>query len=290
MTTQDFFDTIFDYNEYTSFAKHSKGTNVYKVDDHQNYTSWVNFFSINPINPLEDTNPIEEYHSADRPRRCDKNVMVYRNILIEMDKMSLEEQDSLVKTLKMPYTTKVFSGGKSYHFIISLEEPVETEQEYRALVERVHKALGGKEVVDTSCKNPSRFSRFPGVIRHDKGTEQTLLEVKERVKLKDLQEWVASLVGEESPKTINPFKGTTTQYDNTISKSNVLNGFTLNFIMMGATEGDRNNSLFKAACDMAKCGYNQEEALEKLSGPSKLEQEEIIRTIKSAYNRVQSEQ
>ena len=169
MTNSDFFYTLFNEGEYTSFARHQRGTKVYDIDNtHESVASWVVFFCINPLHGTKDLNPIEEYHTEDKPRRADANVVVYRNILIEMDSIPVEDQAEFIEKTGLPYTTSVFSGGKSIHYIISLETPIESEKAYRKLVERIHKALGGKSVVDVACKNPSRFSRFPNAQRPDK--------------------------------------------------------------------------------------------------------------------------
>ncbi|RMG86204.1 MAG: winged helix-turn-helix transcriptional regulator [Chloroflexi bacterium] len=64
---------------------------------------------------------------------------------------------------------------------------------------------------------------------------------------------------------------------------------TQDYIVRGHTvpEGERNNRLFKAACDMAGCGYTKYEAWEKLAEPamrSGLPEAEVRRTINSAYS------
>lgn len=289
MNTKDFFNVLFDEGEHTSFGKHKEATKVYPVSSFGSYTHWVNLFCINPLHPTKDLNPYEAYHHEDKPRRCDKNVVVYRNILIEMDTIALDLQLNLIRDMGMPYSAVTFSGGKSYHFIISLQTPLSDEKTYRKLVERLHKALGGKTVVDRACKNPSRFSRFPNVPRHDKDQAiQTLVEVKARVANQTLTNWIDSKIGpeiEEQPKQ-KAYEATT----NTKPFLNkVLSGFTLNFIMMGAVEGERNLSLFRAACDMAKCGYSEEEAFDRLSEPSGLDYKEVGRTIKSAYAKIRAE-
>lgn len=60
--------------------------------------------------------------------------------------------------------------------------------------------------------------------------------------------------------------------------------------MCGAPEGERNISLFKAACDLFKCGYNEDEIIDKLERPSGLDNQEVVRTIKSAIRKVENDQ
>ena len=62
---------------------------------------------------------------------------------------------------------------------------------------------------------------------------------------------------------------------------------TRNFIFSGATEGDRNNRLFAAACDLHGNGYGKQTAIELLAGVASrcgLQDQEIYTTINSAYN------
>lgn len=63
---------------------------------------------------------------------------------------------------------------------------------------------------------------------------------------------------------------------------------TLHFLVDGAPEGERNDRLFKAACDMAGCGYPEPDAKNKLLPVADrigLERPEADRTIESAYSR-----
>ncbi len=297
MNITDFFYTLFDENEYTSFARHQQGTKVYNIDEtHEAVAPWAVLFCINPLHGSKDLNPTEDYHAEDKPRRADANVLKYRNILIEMDSIPVEDQAIFIQKVGLPYTTSVFSGGKSIHYIISLQTPIESEKAYRKLVERIHRALGGKTVVDVACKNPSRFSRFPNGLREDKNNAvQELISVGERIDNLVLEEWLLSKgvkeIEERSQRPVGGYDNLTAhEYNNTISKTRAMNGFTLNFIMCGAPEGERNLSLFKAACDLFKCGYDEDEVYDRLEGPSGLERIEVARTIKSAQRKVENEQ
>lgn len=285
-----FFTILFDAGQHTSFAAHKKGTKVYPVSSHGS-KPWANLFTINALHPSQDLKPTEEYHHADKPRRADHNVVCYRNILVEMDHMPVDEQMDFINDLGMPYSVATFSGSKSIHFIISLEEALVSENEYRHLCERVHKALGGKEVVDVACKNPSRFSRFPNMPRNDKDNViQTLLGLRSRVHNQDLLTWIESKIGpdvqeaarEYAERSGKPYIG-----DNTITPGGTLNGFTLNLLMMGAPEGERNQSVFKAGCDFCKCGYDLDEAISRIQDAVDLPAQEVEQTVKSAYRRVE---
>lgn len=278
-----FFNTLFDPGQALCLAKHSKGTKVYDLSAVFDI-KWANFFTINALHPTMDLNPTEEYHSADKPRRADHNVVCYRNILVEMDSVALDKQEEFIEKIGMPYSTSVYSGGKSIHYIISLVTPV-TADELRTLSDRVYNALGGRTVVDTSCKNPSRLSRFPDADRD--GVKQDLLEVKGRVENDTLIQWLNSKLGPEVKKSQfnkSSYKG------DFKAGTGTLNGFTLHLLMFGAEEGQRNSQLFKAACDFAKCGYEREDAIQRLGRKLDLPQDEIVRTVKSAYRKVEADQ
>jgi len=125
-------------------------------------------------------NPLRDSHS-------DENVTAFRNILIESDVLSLGEQKEYIEGLELPYSTCCFSGGKSYHFIISLTESLSSADDYTKLVRRILQAV---PLADQSKANPCRVSRFPFHIRAS-GQEQTLQELHPRVTLRVLEQWLS---------------------------------------------------------------------------------------------------
>lgn len=171
-----FLNVLFDAEQKTCFTPLPTGTKV-KTEP----SPYDVFFSINALHPTKDLNPEREYHNENSPRRADHNVICYRNFLIELDGLPLEQQIDYVKS-KVPVTSIVYSGGKSYHFIISLEEPVDSEQ-YRKIAAQLHTLI---PLADKSCKNPSRLSRLPDVLRKETGNMQTLVELGTRVHLQTL--------------------------------------------------------------------------------------------------------
>lgn len=110
------------------------------------------------------------------------NVRNLRNFLIEFDKLPLDEQIPFFESLGIPYTACVFSGGKSYHFIISLDEPANNIMEYKDIFYRIHFLC--KEKNDKACSDPARFTRFPNSVRGN--TVQKIVKLNTRVSKKDL--------------------------------------------------------------------------------------------------------
>lgn len=242
MTPNDFLNALFEYNkEATCFSQTPRGIHI---DHIANWDTHTAFFSINPMDASK--------------TRSDAAVTNYRSILIEMDKMVLDLQHQYISEINMPYTTAVFSGKKSIHYIISLENELCDEQMYRNLVKRVYKAVGD-QYVDHSCKNPSRFSRFPDHIRSDTGKEQKLLFVGRRVPNAELETWLQKRGIEKD----DVWENLTPEPRSTFKNPSRLYGSTKNFLMFGVQE-NWNISLFKAAADLCRCGYTENEAVEEL--------------------------
>lgn len=177
MNRDKFLRTLFDEGQQTCYAKDAYGIAIKPAPEDGDV-----FFSINAM------------HNS----RADANVLCYRNFLLELDSVPLEQQISLV-TNKVPVTAITFSGGKSYHFILSLVEPVQTETDYRRIVRGLMEAV---PEADKSTKNPSRLSRLPGAIRPDTGLLQDLVYLGNRIPLAELPKPAPYHEPKELPKDI----------------------------------------------------------------------------------------
>jgi hypothetical protein len=114
-----------------------------------------------------------------------ENIASYRNILVEMDVGGIEAQWDKVEAARLPWSSCVYSGGKSLHFIVSLKgRGIASAEDYSTLVREICYGLGA----DISAANPNRLSRLAGAVR-DNGVVQELIEVRERVDLADLVKW-----------------------------------------------------------------------------------------------------
>lgn len=161
MSREAFLHKLFDVGQQTCFASNPYGTDI-KAEPSDGDV----FFSINSM------------HTS----RADDNVTCYRNFLLELDSVPLEQQIALV-TSRLPVTAITFSGGKSYHFIISLKEPAADETAYRRIIRGLMETV---PEADRSTKNPSRLSRLPGSLRPDTGLLQELVYLGDRIKLSEL--------------------------------------------------------------------------------------------------------
>lgn len=196
MTQQKFLSTLFDADQATCFSPDAKGTEVTLAPNPGDI-----FFCINSLNSTLDANPSEPWHRVDLPRRADHNVICFRNFLLEIDNMPIEQQIQYVRD-RVPVTAITFSGKKSYHFIISLTEPLPDYDSYMKFSRGLHRLLG--PAIDPATKNPSRLSRLPGVVRPDTGLLQELVYLGSRINAADLPKFPPSpyAVDQTKPKNV----------------------------------------------------------------------------------------
>ena len=194
-----FYECLFNKDEVTCFGENKFAVKTYNAiqigskADNQLFT----------INPLKKGST-----------RLDENVLVYRNFMFEIDeyepeivgekgeKVPKEIQASIVHTCKLPFSTSVWSGNKSFHWIVSLNDDtyIESKVEYVALWKAIASILnktankvGGKPLkFDSNTKNPSRLSRCGGSLRlTDIGAQlQKIAKVKTRISIDQLESWL----------------------------------------------------------------------------------------------------
>jgi hypothetical protein len=182
MSLTAFLETIFDRYDYTCFSATLKGTTV-KPAVLDSVSDITEFFCINALDGFKDNAPTREWHKLHIPRRADVNVEKFRTFLIESDTLPVERQIKYFERLGMPYTAATFSGSKSVHFLITLTDTISKEK-YAELNNRLHQAVN---FADSSAKNASRLSRLPGQVRHSSGLTQSLLSLKSRVSIEELE-------------------------------------------------------------------------------------------------------
>lgn len=263
LTADMFFSKLFpEEGAATCFTNKLQGTAVYPVNQRP---ANMQRFSINCLHPTENKKPDKPKHI---PRRANVNVTVYRNILVEIDSVSKERQLEWALRTKFPFTTAVDSGGKSIHFIISLDRPLKNEHSYKRLVKRVHEAcLISGIVTDAKASTPSQLSRCPNVKRIDindkthevkERGEQTLLVLKDYVKLKDLRAWIFAYKPKE--KIIKKkHKAVDVNYQRRLSPA------TRRLVEHYEYEGmSRHAALMRAAAQMWNEGFEAEEILSVL--------------------------
>lgn len=104
----------------------------------------------------------------------DTDVTAYRHALVESDKLNKEKQLAIIRKLELPCDAIVSSGGKSVHALVRVDAL--NEKDYQRRVDYLISVCeqNGLEI-DKANRNPSRYSRFPGVVRN--GSKQFLIDV-----------------------------------------------------------------------------------------------------------------
>lgn len=214
--------------------------------------------------------------------RRDENVTAFRTFLVEVDDGSLPQQLNYIKDMGMPYSACVFSGNKSLHFAITLDQDLPTYDLYYDVAEWI---LNIMDKADRVTKNPSRSIRFPNNRRKDgKKLLQALVEIKGRVKYTELAKWLQKYP-QHNPAEKRKYKKNTT--------TKTIGGIPA-WVLIKLREGideskGRNNEWFSIAMELAKVGYTDEEMIESFSQffiPERdFSQREWETIMKSAYKR-----
>lgn len=248
----DFINTLFNDDESICFSDSVFGTTVFNSVSDLPPISQIQFVSINPL----------------KEKRLDANVTAYRNILVEFDEVPLGKQLELIA--EIPHSTVVYSGGKSYHAVISLDTPCKNRDEYDLLVRRIYDRI---PQADRSAKNPSRFTRFPGYKRNT-GAIQNLIYVGNRISNEMLEAWLGP---DAAPEPSEPKLSYNRAH-------RILRGHTVYFLNFGAEKGHWNKELFLAALDLTRAGYSEFETFERLNKVTGHLDASDKRTIKSAIS------
>jgi hypothetical protein len=266
---------IFEPSEWTCFAENAFGTETMSVE--QTPASSVVYFCINPLVP--------------RSRRCDANVVQLRNLLFECDTAPLEVQLQVLRDCGLPWASITYSGKKSYHAILSLEEPVPTKEDYKALHKTIREVLnrnlhGG--TIDASNANPSRFSRYPGNFRPDTSQLQAPLpSAARRCTKRELLQWLTEHQATvPSIPTSMPKEEKATSAIVLLHWREFANRTTLRFLRDGAPLGDRHRLLYSAAANLRALGLPFTKIVEILQkavfSKLQLSHNEFIRCIANA--------
>lgn len=120
-----------------------------------------------------------------------ENITDFRYALVESDSIPVSQQNGIIHDLKLPVAVLVYTGGKSLHAIVRVEAA--NKKEYSERVDFLYKICDKNGLrVDRQCKNPSRLSRMPGVMRN--GKKQFIVETNTGFASWDeWKEWIESV-------------------------------------------------------------------------------------------------
>lgn len=206
---------------------------------------------IERLDPIQLTlcalNPIKGY-------RSDDNCTALRNFLVEIDFGPLAQQMSYIKKLGMPYSACVFSGNKSLHFLLSLEEDLPNENIYRHFSEWI---LSIVSLADQNTQNPSRSIRIPGSWR-EPTKKQRLVELKGPLKIADLVSWLNRFPDSKPKKAERRHISGKRDF-------NKLKPWVMPMLLKGLdVSKGRNKQWFSIACEFALAGYSEDDTMEIL--------------------------
>ncbi|MBX9766965.1 MAG: hypothetical protein K2X47_06820 [Bdellovibrionales bacterium] len=202
------------------------------------------------------------------------DVTAFRSFLVEIDpkgwdqvdaheqKRLLEWQTEYIRRSGLPYSASIFSGNKSIHFLVVLDEPFQNHDEYKFHFRWLSNILGE---VDVQAGNAIIGVRVPGHVRSDTGKMQRLDCVKGRV---PREEFLAFLEkhSDARPRVSQPFIKSGTQIRQCLETTpqegayGRLNRRTLFFLMAGAPEGEWHGEFRLAVKDLKAQNYSIEEA------------------------------
>lgn len=105
-------------------------------------------------------NPMSQGRKAD-------HASAYRNVLLEMDSGTIEQQYGVFMQSGIPFVTLTTSAGKSIHAIVRVNAL--DHQDFKGSVDALYQALGPwASGLDPANKDASRYTRLPGAVRHGK--------------------------------------------------------------------------------------------------------------------------
>ena len=212
--------------------------------------------------------------------RRDSDVTAFRSFLIEIDFGQINQQLTYLNTIKMPFSAQVFSGNKSVHTVITLDEDLKDEKAYRNIGNWIFNIV---QWADKNCRNPSRSIRVPGAYR-EPGKKQRLIKLNRRITQKELYDWLNEY------KHLQPVIKSKPKVEGNADYSR-LSLWARAMLEKGLDFKDgRNKGWFALAVDCAKAGFSEEEAIallgKRFEEENDFREKEWLTAINSAFKYV----
>lgn len=116
-----FLKLLFNNDEFINAAATTRDTSVRQLCSVLDSTEASEYVCINPLTGETGT-------GTSAFRRADANVAKYRSILFESDVIPLEKQITFFDEIALPVSSVLFSGNKSYHHLIVLEDSLSSKK------------------------------------------------------------------------------------------------------------------------------------------------------------------
>ncbi len=213
------------------------------------------------------------------------SVTLARSLFVDFDGITPTEAMNRIMSQGLPTPTIVVASGNTIgaHAYWRLTQAITDMGEWTARQKELIRVLNS----DPAIHDPPRIMRLPGTDNVKRGAECVLLYAgEERYELQTIREACAVEQAGDDRSIANDIA-------NIGRKPNPgglegLSRRTLMFLHAGAPEGERNHSLFAAACDYAGCGVPQAQAeADLLSAGARcgLTDQEILSCVRSAYGK-----
>ena len=217
------------------------------------------------------------------PRTCEggksEDVLHGKVLFVDFDNCSLDFAREVVSSGALPLPTIEISSGHGAHFYWRLEEPILDMELWTSYM----RGLIAVCESDGKVKDPARIMRMPSFLNVKSDPH---MECRVEVLRKD----AVYSIDDMPIESLMPIAPPPTATEREIKSGEAEpHPATLHFMKAGAKVGNRNGSLFTAACDLCGRGYTQEQANKMLIRPamnSGLAVGEIETAIKSAFAKV----
>jgi hypothetical protein len=213
--------------------------------------------------------------------RRDSSVTSFRSFLLELDSGSIQEQLGYIDKLGVPFSAQVFSGNKSIHTVITLDEDLKDEKTYRYTADWIFNVVAH---ADKNCRNPSRSIRIPGAYR-EPGKKQRLFKINKRISQKELADWLNKFT--HLKPQVKPKKEIPGEAD-----YNRLSPWCRAMLTKGIDfKKGRNQTWYALAVDFALAGFSEDEAIQTLSKfyneERDFKEKEWLKSINQGFKRIQ---
>jgi hypothetical protein len=243
---KEYIDFLFNKDEYACLGLNQYDIGVLSVEDILNIPDLTVFerITLNPLLPKSERN--------------DNNITSFRTFMIESDTLDPKTFRDFVVKKEMPFSAVLFSGNKSLHYIIKLDEhkKIKSLEQYNFIAKWILNIMGKDyDIVDRQTTNPSRPSRLLGGINKKTGNVQKG-KIKGPVPWQQLNDWIKQYP-EHKPKIYKEdFKIISSEPNPMLLKP-------WYHVMLeeGIYNGKRNAMFYEISFGLAKCGFSTEQAI-----------------------------